>query len=87
MENINTKFKHLSSLAELPFGTSARVVSVEDTSVVAKRLMEMGVVPGARVSVLRQAPLGDPLQITVRNYRLALRRNEADAIKVTAVHE
>lgn len=87
MENINDRFTQSSSLADLPFGTLARVVAVEDTSVIARRLMEMGVVPGAQVSVLRQAPLGDPLQITVRDYRLALRRNEAHAIKVSTVIE
>jgi Fe2+ transport system protein FeoA len=44
--------------------------------------MEMGVVPGARVSVVKAAPLGDPLEIRVRSYHLALRRSEAVAITV-----
>jgi len=44
--------------------------------------MEMGVVPGAPIRVIRSAPLGDPIQICLRNYHLALRRTEARAISV-----
>ena len=44
--------------------------------------MEMGMVPGSVVRVVKSAPLGDPIQICVRNYHLALRRNEARAITV-----
>jgi ferrous iron transport protein A len=46
------------------------------------RLMEMGMVPGSTLRVVKCAPLGDPIQICVRNYHLALRRNEARAITV-----
>ncbi len=49
----------------------------------ALRLMEMGIVPGAPVRVLRTAPLGDPIQVCVRNYHLALRRVEAQTVMVT----
>jgi ferrous iron transport protein A len=44
--------------------------------------MEMGLVPGASISVVRTAPLGDPLQIKLRDYHLALRRTEAEMIRV-----
>jgi ferrous iron transport protein A len=44
--------------------------------------MEMGVVPGAPVRVVKCAPLGDPLEVRVRNYHLALRRSEAQTISV-----
>jgi len=50
---------------------------------IALRLMEMGLVPGASISVVRTAPLGDPLQIKVRDYQLALRRTEAEMINVS----
>jgi Fe2+ transport system protein FeoA len=49
--------------------------------------MEMGLVPGAPVSVIRSAPLGDPIQIRVRDYHLALRRGEARMISVALVTE
>jgi Fe2+ transport system protein FeoA len=73
------------TLAHLPVGVRARVISVGGAGAVARRLMEMGVVPGAPVSVVRVAPLGDPIQIRVRGYHLALRIAEARTITVSAV--
>ena len=69
-------------LDALPRGVQARVLRMEGSGPVAKRLMEMGIVPGAPVSVVRAAPLGDPIEIRVRGYHLALRRNEARTITV-----
>jgi ferrous iron transport protein A len=70
------------SLDELPRGVPARVLSVNGSGPVARRLMEMGVVPGAPVRVVKAAPFGDPLEVRVRNYHLALRRAEAQTITV-----
>lgn len=74
--------KNLTTLDVLPFGTTARVVAVSSHHPAARRLMEMGIVPGAQISVLRAAPFGDPLQIEVRGSLLALRRTEAAAVEV-----
>ena len=70
------------SLAKLPIGARARVIAVRGSGVIARRLMEMGVVPGAPVRVIKAAPLGDPIEIKVRGYHLALRRTEAQSIIV-----
>lgn len=70
------------SLAELPAGAHARVIAVTGTGAVARRLMEMGLVPGARVRMIKSAPLGDPLEIRVRGYHLAVRRAEAQTITI-----
>ena len=70
------------SLDGLSAGTPARVLAVRGEGAVARRLMEMGVVPGAPVRVIKAAPLGDPLEVRVRNYHLALRRSEAQTITV-----
>ncbi len=70
------------SLDKLPFGVDARVVSVSGASAVARRLMEMGVVPGVPLRVIKAAPLGDPIEIRVRGYNLALRRAEAQSITI-----
>ncbi|HEV2706820.1 MAG TPA: FeoA domain-containing protein, partial [Pyrinomonadaceae bacterium] len=59
----------------------------EGAGAVARRLMEMGVVPGAPVRVIKRAPLGDPLEIRVRNYHLAVRRSEAQTITVVISDE
>ena len=72
----------VATLDALKPGTRARVFGVGGEGPVAKRLMEMGIVPGAPVSVVRVAPLGDPIEVRVRNYHLALRRSEARTISV-----
>ncbi len=71
------------TLANLPVGTSAKVVSVSGNNAVTKRLMEMGVVPGVSVRVVKSAPFGDPIEIRVRGYSLAMRKSEADTIEVS----
>jgi ferrous iron transport protein A len=70
------------SLDRLRMGAPARVLAVGGEGAVARRLMEMGVVPGAPIRVVKAAPLGDPLEVRVRNYHLALRRSEAQTISV-----
>jgi Fe2+ transport system protein FeoA len=70
------------SLDTLPAGLAARVVNVRGSSAIGRRLMEMGIVPGAPIRVVRTAPLGDPIQVCLRDYHLALRRMEARAITV-----
>ena len=75
------------TLARLPAGTRARVIAINGTGTIARRLMEMGVVPGAPVRVIKVAPLGDPMEIRVRGYHLALRRTEAETISVATCDE
>ena len=71
------------TLDMIPFDVLTRVRSVEGSSVHGLRLMEMGMVPGALVRVVKSAPLGDPIQVCVRNCHLALRRSEAKSITVS----
>ncbi len=71
------------TLTNLPFGRDARVTAVNGTGRVTRRLMEMGVIPGVAVQVVKTAPFGDPMEIRVRGYSLAMRKNEADAIEVS----
>lgn len=70
------------TLTNLPIGLDARVTSVNGTGPVTRRLMEMGVIPGVAVQVVKTAPFGDPMEIRVRGYSLAMRKSEADAIEV-----
>lgn len=69
-------------LARVPVGTSAVVSSVSGTRPVVRRLLEMGLVPGTTVTVQREAPLGDPVEVRVRNYALSIRRADALGIEV-----
>ena len=71
------------TLTDLPVGTSAKVVSVNGNNAITKRLMEMGVVPGVSVRIVKSAPFGDPIEIRVRGYSLAMRKSEADTIEVS----
>lgn len=70
------------TLAELELGVRAKVVRVLEHRGIVLRLMEMGLTPGAAVSVQKVAPLGDPMELLVRGYRLSIRRNEARHFEV-----
>ena len=72
----------MSSLATKPPGTKWRVLSVDGVDPIAQRLMEMGLVGGAEVEVVKLAPLGDPMQIGLLGYRLTLRKAEAHRVLV-----
>ena len=74
----------MTTLRELPVGSAAKVKAVHGQTAVSKRLMEMGVIPGTEVQVVKSAPFGDPIQIRVLGYSLALRKNEAASIEVAA---
>ena len=68
-------------LSEGTPGMTLRIRSIEDSELKG-RLMTMGLIPGTPVTVLRSAPLGDPIAIRVRSYNLALRRDDAARIDV-----
>lgn len=67
----------MSTLADLKVGDTARVSSVEGDDEVSQRLLEMGLTPGVELAVVGVAPLGDPLEIELRGYRLSVRKAEA----------
>jgi Fe2+ transport system protein FeoA len=69
-------------LSDLQPGTSAIVKQIPSGGGVFLRLREMGVLPGTTIRFLRQAPMGDPIEIQVRGYNLSLRLAEASAIEV-----
>ena len=71
-------------LTDVPAGDSVRVTAVNGTGRVTRRLLEMGVVPGVELKVVKAAPFGDPIEVHLRGYSLAMRRSEADAIEVSA---
>jgi len=70
------------SLSAVAAGQSAILRDYPKAGVAFLRLREMGLLPGTRLKLVRTAPMGDPLEIEVRGYRLTLRRSEADAIQV-----
>jgi ferrous iron transport protein A len=70
------------TLATLPIGSSSKVARIEGDDEVSLRLMEMGLTPGVELRLVGVAPLGDPLELELRGYRLSLRRSEAARIEV-----
>lgn len=70
------------ALNRLRMGESAYVVQVKGEASLCRHLMDMGFTPGARVTMQRMAPLGDPLEVSLRGYLLTLRRTDAAAILV-----
>lgn len=73
------------SLSRAELGSRLRVVGVRPSGALSHRLMELGLIEGAEVRVVRRAPLGDPLQVRVGDYDLSLRSAEADLIDVTSL--
>jgi len=69
-------------LSELSLNDLATVVKVIGQDAIARRLVDMGVVPNQQVRIVRVAPLGDPIQIKIMNYNLAIRKSEANRIIV-----
>ena len=69
-------------LSELVPGDRGKVVKVAGDADAARRLMEMGLMRGTTVEVIRTAPMGDPLEVKVRGFMLTLRRAEAEHIEV-----
>ncbi len=75
------------TLAALHPGQSARITRVNGTGPVSRRMADMGLVPGQEIQLIRLAPLGDPLDLTLMGYRLSLRREEALQVDVELLLE
>ena len=71
------------TLDELKIGGSAVITSVCGEGALRLRLLDMGLIPRTRVSMVKIAPMGDPMEITVRGYVLTLRREDAAKIEIT----
>jgi len=74
-------------MSELKPGDKAVVIEVETIGEVSQRLFDMGLVNGTRFKVVRKAPLGDPIEILMRGFMLALRVNEAECVTVEKIGE
>lgn len=73
------------TLANLDVGRMAQVVDVLGDDSLAVRLMEMGITEGEAVKIVGLAPMGDPMEIEIRGYRLSLRKAEAERITVNTI--
>lgn len=67
-------------LEQFEIGETGHIVKVEGDGKLRRRMLDMGITPGARVYLRKKAPLGDPIEITIRGYELTLRKSEAELI-------
>ena len=72
----------MNNLREVPVGGTAKVVKIHGEGAVKRRIMDMGITKGVEIYVRKVAPLGDPIEITVRGYELSLRKADAESIEV-----
>jgi ferrous iron transport protein A len=70
-------------LNDLEPGQKGIVVSIKGSGATRRRIMDMGIVRGAEIKVIRRAPLGDPVEFEIRDYNLTLRKREAERIYVS----
>lgn len=72
----------MNTLKNVQCGSTATVKKLHGDSLVKRRIMDMGITKGTTIAVNRVAPLGDPIEVTVRGYELSLRKSEAEIIEV-----
>ena len=72
----------MNNLRNVPVGSTAKVVKIHGEGAVKRRIMDMGITKGVKIYVRKVAPLGDPIEITVRGYELSLRKADAESIEV-----
>ena len=72
----------MKTLKDVPVGQCATVAHLHGEGPVKRRIMDMGVTKGVEIYVRKVAPLGDPMELTVRDYELTLRRADAELIEV-----
>lgn len=72
----------MRTLKDVQIGESARVVKIHGEGAIKRRIMDMGVTKGVEIYVRKVAPLGDPIEVTVRNYELSIRKADAEMIEI-----
>ncbi len=72
----------MRTLKDAPVGTTVKVVRLHGDGPVKRRIMDMGITRGVEIFVRKVAPLGDPMELNVRNYELSVRKADAEMIEV-----
>ena len=72
----------MKTLRDAKIGETVKVVKLHGEGAVKRRIMDMGITRGVEVTVRKVAPLGDPVEVTVRGYELSLRKADAEMVEV-----
>ena len=81
-EVVTYQVGQIVSLAQVDVGTSGTIKAVQGEGRIRRRLFDMGLTPGAELFVRKRAPLGDPIELTLRGYELTVRRAEAEFVQI-----
>ncbi|MBQ8945935.1 MAG: ferrous iron transport protein A [Lachnospiraceae bacterium] len=73
----------MSTLKDVKIGETVTVVKLHGEGAIKRRIMDMGITKGVEIYVRKVAPLGDPVEVTVRGYELSIRKADAEMIEVT----
>ncbi|MCC8162406.1 MAG: ferrous iron transport protein A [Lachnospiraceae bacterium] len=72
----------MQTLREAKVGSTVKVVKISGSGPIKRRIMDMGITKGAEIYIRKVAPLGDPVEVTVRGYELSLRKEDAQMVEV-----
>ncbi|MCI7328818.1 MAG: FeoA family protein [Lachnospiraceae bacterium] len=72
----------MKTLRDINVGEASKVVKIHGQGALKKRIMDMGITKGTEIYVRKVAPLGDPMEVTVRGYELTLRKDDADILEM-----
>ncbi|MCR5637069.1 MAG: ferrous iron transport protein A [Clostridiales bacterium] len=72
----------MKTLRDVKVGERARVIKLHGEGAIKRRIMDMGVTKGVEIYIRKVAPLGDPIEVTVRDYELSIRKSDAQLIEV-----
>jgi ferrous iron transport protein A len=72
----------MRTLRDVQIGETSTVVKIHGSGALKRRIMDMGITKGTEISVRKVAPLGDPIEVTVRGYELSIRKDDADILEM-----
>ncbi|MEE0954308.1 MAG: FeoA family protein [Eubacterium sp.] len=72
----------MKTLKDVPVGATCKVVKLHGEGPTKRRIMDMGITKGVEIYVRKVAPLGDPMELTIRNYELSVRKGDAEMVEV-----
>lgn len=73
----------MKTLRDVKVGETAKVLRIHGDGALKRRIMDMGITKGTEVTVRKVAPLGDPVEVTVRGYELSVRKDDADILEMS----
>ena len=81
-KDVERRILRMQTLKDIKIGQTVKVVKLEGEGAIKRRIMDMGITKGTQITLRKLAPLGDPMELTVRGYELSLRKEDAQRILV-----